>query len=401
MQGDANVYLSVRIGEGTSGIDVGPAIARIDVHDEDRGTDKATLVMDDHAGISTDVIRRNAPVTITMGWESEHTVMFMGRVHRLGSYTRNGAVGRLQFEVHDLSELLNVRPRLANRPHEGTLRDILTQLASEGGLTIGAVEIEPMPSWPDTHGRTLNQGRMTNWQLIQKVASDYTSRAFVEVNQERQDDGSVGEPEAKLYFYSEDAMLAQDPLGMLTLCHGFGSLINFEMTQVGSGSRPSQSATVVDPVTGQVCTESAENPAEEPEPAISGRALDSAVAGRGQATADRAEQGLEVAQQAQPRADAEVPQERTATPSDCDLARRLVRPEPTRALGLNAKGLAMGSVFMRAKSSVEIDGHSSQSSGVWYLRRVNHIIEQARANSNEPDQELTVKTYRTRFEATR
>lgn len=399
MQGDANVYLRVMIGE-RPGMDIGQAISRIDVHDEDRGTDKATLVIDDHAGVSTDVIRRNAPVTITMGWESEHAVMFRGRVHRLGSYTRNGAVGRLQFEVHDLSELLNVRPPLPNRPHEGTLSDILTQLASEAGLTIGAVEIAPMPSWPDTHGRALNQGRMTNWQLIQKIASDYTSRAFVEVNDTPNEAGGITN-EAKLYFYSEDAMLAQDPLGKLTLCHGFGSLINFEMTQVGTGSLPSQSATVVDPVTGQVCTESAENPAQEPEPSISGRALDSVAGARGPATADRAEQGLEIAQQTQPRADAEVPRERTGTPSDCGLARRLVRPNPTRALGLSAKGLATGSVFLRAKSSVEIDGHSSQSSGVWYLRRVNHIIEQARANSNEPDQELTVKTYRTRFEATR
>ena len=55
--GDPRVFLRVKLGAGGE-MDVGPAISRIDVHDEDRGTDRVTLVMDDHVGISTDVIQR-------------------------------------------------------------------------------------------------------------------------------------------------------------------------------------------------------------------------------------------------------------------------------------------------------------------------------------------------------
>lgn len=399
--GDPRVFLRVKVGANGE-MDVGPAISRIDVHDEDRGTDRVTLVMDDHVGISTDVIQRNIPVTIEMGWESEHTTLFVGRVHNIGSYTRSGETGRLQFEVRDLSELLNVRPAIANREHSGTLRDILTALAAEASLAIGTVAIDPMPSWPDSHGRLLGQGDRTNWQLIQDVARDYGARAFVEVNVPP-GAPTTTPPVSLLYFYSEDAMLAEQPLGKLTLCHGWGSLINFQITRIGTGAMPPSEADVIDPNTGVVSTESAPAPAAAPAaPAISGGALDQITAAHGEGAARTAETGLEVTSAAvTPRADAAVPARVVGTPSDPDLARRRVRPDPTRTLGLSATGLAMGTVFMRAKASVEIEGHSSEANGRWYLRRVNHVIEQSRAANAAATAQLTVKTYRTSFEATR
>lgn len=399
--GDPRVFLRVKVGANGE-MDVGPAISRIDVHDEDRGTDRVTLVMDDHVGISTDVIQRNIPVTIEMGWESEHTTLFVGRVHNIGSYTRSGETGRLQFEVRDLSELLNVRPAIANREHSGTLRDILTALAAEASLAIGTVAIDPMPSWPDSHGRLLGQGDRTNWQLIQDVARDYGARAFVEVNVPP-GAPTTTPPVSLLYFYSEDAMLAEQPLGKLTLCHGWGSLINFQITRIGTGAMPPSEADVIDPNTGVVSTESAPAPAAAPAaPAISGGTLDQITAAHGEGAARTAETGLEVTSAAvTPRADAAVPARVVGTPSDPDLARRRVRPDPTRTLGLSATGLAMGTVFMRAKASVEIEGHSSEANGRWYLRRVNHVIEQSRAANAAATAQLTVKTYRTSFEATR
>ncbi|MEO6218629.1 MAG: hypothetical protein ABIO86_21565 [Sphingomonas sp.] len=399
--GDPRVYLRVKLGANGE-MDVGPAISRIDIQDEDRGTDKATLVMDDHVGIATDVIQRNVPVTIEMGWETEHAVLFAGRVHNIGSYTRSGETGRLQFEVRDLSELLNVRPTIANRQHSGSLRVILTQLASEANLMIGAVAIDPMPSWPDSHARLLEQGDRTNWQLIQDVARDYGARAFVEVNVPP-GAPTTTPPVSLLYFYSEDAMLAEQPLGKLTLCHGWGSLINFQIMRVGTGATPSSAADVIDPTTGEVSTETAPAPAAPPPaPAISGSALDQITAARGEGAARSAETGLEVTSAAvTPRADAAVPARVVGTPSDPDLARRRVRPDQTRALGLSARGLAMGTVFLRAKASVEIEGHSSEADGRWYLKRVNHIIEQSRAADAAATAQMTVKTYRTSFEATR
>lgn len=401
--GDARVFLRVRL--GTNGeMDIANAITRVDVHDEDRGTDIATLVMDDHAGVSTDVIRPEVPIRIEMGWEGEHAVMFLGRVHQIQSYARSGTVGQLQFVCRDMSELMNVRPPTTAREHAGPLNTILAQLASEAGLTIGTVAIDPMPTWPDEPGQRLMQGDRTNWVMLQDIARSYSARAFVEVNSlpGNRDAAAEAAAVAQLYFYSSDAMFAQQPLGKLTLCHGFGSLIDFRIDQIGRGALPAAETTVVDPVTGEVCTETGTSASPSATATIPGDTLDQLRAARGDSAAATAEAGLEVTSaSAVPRTDAAVPARVTGAPSDCDLARRLIRPDRTRELGQRATGLAMGSVFLRAKSSVEIEGHSGSANGRWYLRRVNHIIEQSRVNSRDPARRLEVKSYRTSFEATR
>lgn len=400
---DARVFLRVRL--GTNGeMDISPAVSRVDVHDEDRGTDVATVVMDDHAGISTDVVRQDRPIRIEMGWETEHAVLFLGRVKRIDSYARSGEIGRLQFTCHDMSELLNVRPQDDNGVYEGRLDTILSSLATKAGLKIGKVEIDPMPIWPDASGRKLVQRSRTSWAMIQEIARDNNARAFVEVNSltGNRDAATEAAAVSQLYFYSADAMLAQEPLGKLTLCHGFGSLINFQITQIGAGAMPSSEATVVNPVTGELCTETGPAPAPPPPAAISGGALDQIRAVHGEGAARSAEAGLEVTSASVvPRSDAAVPARATGTPSDCGLARRLIRPDPTRTLGQSATGTAVGTVFLRAKSSVDVEGHSASANGRWYLRRVNHVIEQARSNPRESASLLNVRTYRTTFEASR
>lgn len=401
--GDSRVFLRVRIGTNRV-MDIAPAVASINIHDEDRGTDVATVVMDDHVGISTDVIRPEAPIRIEMGWEGEHAVLFLGRVHRIESYARSGEIGRLRFSCRDMSELLNVRPPTDAREHAGPLNTILGQLATEAHLTLGTVAIDPMPTWPDEPGSRLVQGSRTNWAMIQEIARDYHARAFVEVNSlpGNRDAAAEVASVAQLYFYSEAAMLAQEPLGKLTLCHGFGSLISFQLTQIGSGAMPSAETTVVDPATGEVRTETAPATATVPPAAITGSALDQHRAVHGDAAARSAEAGLEVTSSSiVPRTDAAVPARTTGLPSDGAMAQRLIQPDPTRTLGQSVTGTAMGTVFLRAKSSVEVEGHSATSNGRWYLRRVNHVIEQARSTPTDPAAPLAVKTYRTNFEATR
>ena len=67
----------------------------------------------------------------------------------------------------------------------------------------------------------------------------------------------------------------------------------------------------------------------------------------------------------------------------------------------------MGTVFLRAKGSVEITGLANGASGTWYVRKVNHLYERENATrtvhwfTGMRDVDDTRLTYRTRFEATR
>lgn len=395
MPANSNVYLRVRLGTESTA-DISQQVASVDVQDEDRGTDRAVVVMDDPSQANTDAIREGTEVRIELGWESEHALMFVGRVHRVRSAARSGGVGRLSFTCHDVSARMNVRPEIANRQHVGTLREILTALAGEHEIEMGDVLIDPMPSW--TEEEPLNQGTATTWAMIQNVAEEHRARAFVEVNSSESDSAAQraagGVP--RLYFISEAALLAQDPLGKLKYCEGFGSLIEFDFQRVGSGAAPSAQTTMIDPVSGEVCTEQGPEPAADTPAALGSGQIGRLGSAVGEGRVRGAEAAIDLANQ-QPVQPADL-RSRTrlaGTPSDCALGRRLVTQDTTRDVGLFGRGLAMGTVFLRAKGSVEIVGLAASAEGNWYLRRVNHLVEQTRTG------ERIRKTYRTRFEATR
>jgi phage protein D len=400
--GDANVYLRVRLGSGTTP-EISRQVISVDVQDEDRGTDFATVVVDNQGMTNTEAIRVGNEVRIEMGWESEHALLFVGRVHRTQTAAHASGSSRLSFTCRDLSMRMCDRPTTANRQHVGTLEEILTALATEASIEMGKVLIDPMPSWTEGERGPLNQGTRTTWQMIQDLAEEYRSRAFVEVNSSEKDTAAQREAGGVplLYFVSEEALLNQKPLGKLRYCAGYGSLLEFEIQRVGSGAAPSAETTVVDEVSGEVRTESGPEPAVEEPAALTAGQTHHLTAAGGEARARGAEASIDHANQ-QPVQPADVrPRSRVAgTPSDPGLARRLVMQDPTRVLGLFGRGLAMGTVFLRAKGSVEIDGLASSANGRWYVRRVNHIIEQTSERSSGARGQ-TRKTYRTRIEVTR
>jgi phage protein D len=397
---DVNVYLRVLLGTVVPA-DISQQVIRVDVQDEDRGTDCATVVLDNPAQANTDAIREGNEVRIEMGWRSEHALLFVGRVHRTQTAAQASGGSRITVTCLDVSVRMNGRPATPNRQHVGTLRDILTALATEAEIAMGEVRLDPMPSWSVED--PLPQGTKTTWQMIQDLAEEYGARAFVEVNSQPGDTDAQREAGGvpRLYFISMDAMLAQEPLGRLTYCAGFGSLQQFDITRVGGGAAPSAETTVVDPVSGEVRTESGPPPASDPPASLSPGQTSGLATTASQPAARAAEAAVDLANRQPVQPNHVRPRARPAgTPSDPALARRLVRQDPTRVLGLFGQGLAMGTVFLRAKGCVEIDGLASSANGRWYLRRVNHIIEQA-TQTNAGGRRLTRQTYRTRIEATR
>jgi phage protein D len=395
MPSDKNVFLKVQIGTGTSA-DVSAQCVQVDVQDEDRGTDRAVVVMDNQAESSTDAIREGTEVRIEMGWESAYALMFVGRVHRVHSAARSGGVSRIQMLCHDVSTLLNQRPEEPNLQHVGTLTQILTAIAGEQNIEMGDVQIDPMPSW--TEDDTLDQGTRTSWQMIQDLAEEYRARAFMEVNSVSTDTDAEREAGGipRLYFLSEEWLLAQDSIGKLRYCTGFGEILEFDTQRIGSGASPSAQSTMIDPVSGEICTEDGDPHAPDPPVSLTEGQAGNLTSAMGSGRARNAEAAVQIAND-QPVQPSDVRrQTRVAgAPSDCDLSRRLVERDQTRILGLHGRGLAMGTIFLRAKGTVEITGLSSTAEGIWYLKRVNHIVEQAQTRDR------VRKTYRTRFEATR
>jgi phage protein D len=397
MTADSNAFLRVKLGTGPQA-DVSAQVISVDVQDEDRGTDKATVVMGDQAHANADAIREGTECRIEMGWEGENALLFVGRIQKVISTTPSGGsvIGKLTFTVLDPSILMQKRPEKPNRPHVGTLKSILEAIAKPYDIPIGAVLIDPMPEWPKDD--PLLQETKTDWQMIQDLAEEHRARAFVEVNSTPADtpEQRAAGGLARLYFVSEANILAQEPLGTLTYCRGYSSLIEFKLQKIGSGAAPSARLAGVDAVTGAIVAESAAPHAPDAPAALGVNQVEGMEAAIGAGRAAGAAAAIDFANTQPVTPSSTRPLTDIAgTPSDPARNRRLVMQDPTRTLGLHGQGLAMGTIFLRAKGSVEIGGLSSAASGKWYIKRVNHIFEREGTGT------ALRKTYRTKFEATR
>lgn len=390
---DHNVLLRVRVGDDGEA-DIQTQVRRIEVEDTDRGSDKATIDLDNQAGANGAALRRGMQVRIDMGWETEYTFLFHGRIHATRPLTDSRSTGSLRVTCFDLSCDLSHPPALAGRTHVGTLQEIVTALAADASIPVGGVVIDPMPSW--TEAAPLNQTTRSPWQFLQDLAGQHRARAFVEVNGTPGDGDTEPEGEARLYFMSETALLSATPLGRLTKCHGYSDLIEFSVRNVGASASPVGTITVADPDTGQPVTEAAPEPEPDAPAALSDAQARDLTATGGASRADSMEAATDLANAATVQPSASISRATVAgAPSDPARARQRIERDKTRLLGLFGEGMTTGSVFLRAKGSVLIEGIGTGQEGQWYLRKVKHIIERTTVGDQ------TRSTFRTRFEATR
>jgi phage protein D len=393
MSADESVYLKVEIETG----DVSGLVWDLDVEDIDRGCDKVTFRMDNPNSVHSDALQEGETVRVSLGWGSEHAVVFEGIIHSVRAIAHQRP--RVEVLAYDPSYRLTTGPRPASLQHFGTLEEILTAILRPHNIPIGSVRIDPMPSWDDDD--ELLQQNQNDWEFIQDLAEEYRSRAFVEVNATEGDSEEVRRRGgvARFYFWSEQVLLEQEPMGRLQYCIGIGKLLEFDYRRVGSGASPSSTITVTNPDTGESEPQAGDEPAagSAPEASADRSARTSGLDGEGRAQSYEAAVAAAAAAETQPQ-DLRARQTIIGAPSSEELAARRIQQDPTRVLGFHGRGIAMGSIFLRAKGSVEIDGVATWANGRWYVSRVNHIVQR---RSIEAENQLTQLTYRTRFVATR
>lgn len=392
MPDDGVAFLRVTVGAAT----VSSQVWNCDVEDIDRGSDKVVLTLDDPDSSNSDSFREGQLVRVELGWETENALAFEGCVQHVRPIAE--ARGRVEVTAYDLSNRLHARPPEQVPPHVGTLQAILGAIVSRHTIPMGKVVVDPMPSWTEEEPLVRPIGQ-SDWQFVQQLAERYRARAFVEVNAQPGDSREVRQRggRSRFYFVSEQALLEQDPMGKLLLCPGMGRLLEFTYRRIASGASPVGNATVSDPATGEPATASGGTPATEPPPAVNPDRATRIAGSHGEARARAYEQAVQAAAEAELQPDA-VRARRTvpglgSNPQD---ALQDVLPDRTRILGFYGQGLAMGTVFLRAKGPVEIDGLATWAKGRWYVKKVNHVVQRARLDTG-----ATQLTYRTRFEATR
>lgn len=383
--GSANPFLEVLV----AGSPMNRSVQSVMVEDHDRLIDKAVVEVLDLERVCSDFVREGQEIRIDLGWGGEHGVIFEGVVRKLEFETSpKGAQRLVTITAYDLSyKMMNMPPR--SKDHEGKLSEIVTAIASEHGIVVGTITPDPDPAF--TKDKPLRQVNKSDWQFIQDLTLAYGGRAFVEYN----DDAS------KLYFLSEKALMKQDALGTLKLCRGVSQIKQFKAERVAAWAAMQRVAATVDPQTG-VVTELPPIPPSAPLPPASPGAGTAASLAKelGSGAESRYNAAAQIAAEAKGNPADQLPKGRTAgLPSDPELLAHLSRTDPTRVSGYRGEGVANGTIMLRAKGKVELQGLSSWADGDWYVNKAIHTI---RGGSYDLKEHVSRgATYETQFVVTR
>jgi phage protein D len=355
---DSRVHLVVSV----QGIDLGAQVSYVDVEDHDRLIDRATVVLDDPFGAVGDIPREGQALQVELGWVSEYAVLFDGDITRVVTEARGSLERRVTLVALDISyRLMQGAPK--TRDHTGSLSSIMKAIVAEYSLPVGQVQLDPDPSFTDD--LPLRQTNQKDWAFIQDLAHRYRARAFVEYN-----DG-----QSQFYAISEPQLVQGDSQGSLTYQEGPGQLLEFRYERIAASAMPQSSGVTIDPSTGNVVTAPPPPPVTPEAPPAPDPARSQLLDSVGSGPSNDYSQAFEQVATAQRTPDQQRPQNVYAgLPSDPAIPDRVARMDPTSVLGLHGEGLAVGTVMLRAKGKIGIQGIANWAEGDWYVRQVNHIM---------------------------
>jgi phage protein D len=335
-----------------------PLVRAVSVEDNDRLVDEANVTFDDPDGKGADLFSPDKTLTVELGWDEEHAVLFEGVV--VDRHPVAGADGKRSLTVvaRDLSHRMSQKP-VTGEFKPGTLETIVTQVAQRNNWTGDLAKIVCDPNPQLTEHNDLKQVAETDYHYLQRLAERYGARAFVEYN-----DGK-----SRFYFVSNRSLLEAKALGRLEYCRGLNKLIEFKYQSVAARSAKQYVATAVDPVSGEVKTAQGDAATAPPTTTPATPAPAAPVQAPGQ-------------------------------PSDPDRAARVVVTDPTRVLGLRGEGRAVGTVALRAKGKVEIVGLAQWAVGDGYVSKAVHTWSDTRT-ADDVKAKRRRSSYETKFTATR
>jgi phage protein D len=338
-----------------------PLVRSVTVEDNDRLVDEATVTFDDPDGKGVDLFAPDRPLLVDLGWNDEHAVLFEGVV--VDRHPVAGADGKRSLTVvaRDLSHRMSQKPE-GGEFQPARLDAIVRQVADRNNWTGDLAKIVCDPNPQLTEHNDLKQFNETDYHYLQRLAERYGARAFVEYN-----DGK-----SRLYFVSNRSLLEAKALGRLEYCRGLNKLIEFRYSSVAARSARQYVASAVDPVSGEVKTVQGD-PATAPPTSTAAPAAPAPPA---------------------------PPTPAPGQPSDPDRAQRAVVTDPTRVLGLQGEGRAVGTIALRAKGKVEILGLAEWAEGDWYVSKAVHSWSDTRT-PDDVRAERRRSSYETKFTATR
>jgi phage protein D len=361
--------------------DITASVRSVEIEDNDRLIDEARITLQDPHGTGGAVAAPGQKIKVDLGWDGEHAVLFEGVVVAPSNVAAPGGSQSVTIVARDLAQTMNVQPR-DQEFRAGKLSALIRSIVSRYPIPIApnGLSVDPDPEF-SAEGPPLVQLQRKDFEYLQELAARYGARAFVEYNDGR----------SQFYFKSNKSLLQADPLGKLQYCRGLSQLIEFSYERVAARAAVQTTVTTVDPVAGTSVSATGAAPAVLPGPTVNPDMA--ASAGRvDPAVRSGLESGIEAAQTP---AATPATGRRAGLPSDANAPDTITITDPTRVLGLRGKGRAVGTVMLRAKGKVTIEGIAPWAEGDWYVEKAIHTWRDTSVG------ERRGSSYETRFTATR
>ncbi|MGY1694623.1 hypothetical protein ACI780_06870 [Geodermatophilus sp. SYSU D00814] len=369
--------------DGSDWRDVSAPVRSVDIEDHDRLTDKATVVLDDDTGLLADLSFEGLVVRLAVGWQAEQAPIFEGVVTSTRVLAQPTGQ-RVELTALDFTYRMTLRPYQPGEWQPGEkLSAVLGRIVGRPEYRITARQIEPADDVTMSTTRPVAHAGLNEWEFVLDQARRQGCLAFLEFD---------GKDASKFYFVPVARVASAEPIGTLRYCRGIGELIEFRYERIATGALPVRAASSIDPATGEPVEQPAPapRPREPLPPPATGRQRD-VDAGRRAAVEALAELSAAATAKIEPRR-----QQVTGRPSaGADALAAQVTSDPTRELGLNGQGVSVGTVQLRAKSRVLIQGVAPWAEGAWYVTKVNHVYTRERVGQG------TRSSYYSKFTATR
>jgi len=353
------------------GSDISSSVNAVEIEDHDLLIDRATIELNDDKGVGTNLSEEGQTIKIDMGWNSEHAVLFEGLTHKPeGKANQKGKT--LRITAFDFSDKLHRKYR--SDTYKGKLSDIITKLVKDKNIEMGQIAPDSDPTFDKD---PLAQTNETDLQFIQRLARKYRARAFVEYNDDK----------SKFYFIPVKKFL-DIKQGLMRYCRGT-PLLEFNYKKIAKRADALRDDSRVDPYTGDIINSKAPEPPLPPAPTLDAETTGALASSGMTSLGDSAEKAVKDAPEK--RTEQMTQQTASGGASDPDEAQLANQQDPTRAMGLFGKGTVVGTIKLRAKGTVKIEGIAQWAEGDWYVAVVKHIYRKL------PDKPL----YHTKFFVTR
>ncbi|MGH8066022.1 MAG: phage late control D family protein [Candidatus Entotheonellia bacterium] len=348
------LFLSAKI----EGEEVNDLLEQVDVEENDSRADLATLTFGDSHLILSDILHEGLSVEVDLGRTDTHALIFRGMITGIRAHFPSRGQSRVEVQAVDSLIHLGFKPRTRSWWNT-TVSQMVRDIALANGFLPGDIAPEEDAMVEETRPR--QQVEETDLAFLHRLAQAYDCKLYVE----------HGKGPDTLNFVATKKLLEAEPIEQTLTFNA--NLEEFSVAFDAFATAAVGRLVTTDPLTGGrvEISEDLVGPAEAqwvPDPERMAR-LGEGAARLSSLLARAAAKRVRLGDFWR------LPSRDAGAPSRPASDRSGISGDQARRLGQTGRGRAAGSIWLRPRRRVNVEGYGGRWSGDWYLARVRHELD--------------------------